>query len=766
LFSPLFVRESDSAQKTIDVHNENLRRIQVALDEAFSKPTNKAGGASSSSSVKSSHASLIGRELANQHPISSIVGLSEAIESKKVYHGVYWHPQTGYEASWVVAGTVGAPTFSLSADTTIWVRGVKHIISAGLILAGNNSTGLPEQVYVYHDGVSLVASTVAWNLQLVTPLLSVYFSKVGGYRNGFYPQDERHHFDRNPAEHERAHWSTGTFCKPAPPVYSGYTLSSQSAGACSLAIASTTVCDEEITQPTVSYSTGDLKQVGYVTTVANQIMSPSLADGISIGATYLQRQVSLAGGGLQEVTGVIGLGTYINYWHIVGTGDVVPYLLACPGCTEFASLSDAQAVDIATDCPVWNVLNSREFVPVARLTYRVRSTYTSAGKCTLEAVSRLSSSRQSVINNIGLGTIYASGVVFTPVGTLASTNVQSAIGELEGNVVHKTGGETIAGEKTFTDYIRAYNVRGIGASALTVYGAISGTPAFNVTASGNIEVTASVKFSTNEVYDIGDSDTLRPFYVRAKWFKGNQIAIDGAASALEFTTTGGVALSTRAPNNHASSATTYGVGSDTNYGHLKLYTSTGVSTDGTMDRNSITNALAGKANTAHTNSVGASIGIATSTLFGHVVLYTSTGSNTDGPMDRNSTTAALNLKANAANAVHTGTFTINGTGTVVSTADANATIASTCTNWITRATYTANRIVTLPTPAVGKELRVGCANLDTTYSVNVTPASGHTWAWGGSAAVALSSAPAGRHGLVLVGISATQWAVMGGMTGI
>lgn len=56
-------------------------------------------------------------------------------------------------------------------------------------------------------------------------------------------------------------------------------------------------------------------------------------------------------------------------------------------------------------------------------------------------------------------------------------------------------------------------------------------------------------------------------------------------------------INTKAPTNHASAATTYGVGSTTNYGHVKLYTSTGSSTDGAMDRNSVTNALGLKANT-------------------------------------------------------------------------------------------------------------------------------------------------------------------------
>ena len=51
-----------------------------------------------------------------------------------------------------------------------------------------------------------------------------------------------------------------------------------------------------------------------------------------------------------------------------------------------------------------------------------------------------------------------------------------------------------------------------------------------------------------------------------------QSAADAAASALNG----------KAPTNHASSGTTYGVGSVSNYGHVKLYSTVGVQTDGSV----------------------------------------------------------------------------------------------------------------------------------------------------------------------------------------
>ena len=52
----------------------------------------------------------------------------------------------------------------------------------------------------------------------------------------------------------------------------------------------------------------------------------------------------------------------------------------------------------------------------------------------------------------------------------------------------------------------------------------------------------------------------------------------------------------RTPISHAVSATTYGVGTSSNYGHVKLYTSIGNNTDGAPTNSAVSGALALKAN--------------------------------------------------------------------------------------------------------------------------------------------------------------------------
>lgn len=100
------------------------------------------------------------------------------------------------------------------------------------------------------------------------------------------------------------------------------------------------------------------------------------------------------------------------------------------------------------------------------------------------------------------------------------------------------------------------------------------------------------------------------------------------------------ALNGKAPTNHASAATTYGVGSETNYGHVKLYTSTGTSTDGAMDRNSVTNALGLKANSTDLANYVTLAGTQTITgektfSAGWVAPYAWMGTSTNGIILRN-----------------------------------------------------------------------------------------------------------------------------------
>ena len=119
------------------------------------------------------------------------------------------------------------------------------------------------------------------------------------------------------------------------------------------------------------------------------------------------------------------------------------------------------------------------------------------------------------------------------------------------------------------------------------------------TASGNaIEFIAT--FSQNEN---GEVTVTKKIIYTATNTQAGIVTLSDAYDGTETAATGGKAvtpkalsdgLATKAPTSHASTATTYGVGDGTHYGHIKLYDNVdGENTDGAPDQNSVHDALVG-----------------------------------------------------------------------------------------------------------------------------------------------------------------------------
>ena len=167
------------------------------------------------------------------------------------------------------------------------------------------------------------------------------------------------------------------------------------------------------------------------------------------------------------------------------------------------------------------------------------------------------------------------------------------------------------------------------------------------TASGNaIEFIAT--FSQNEN---GEVTVTKKIIYTATNTQAGIVTLSDAYDGTETAATGGTAvtpkalsdgLATKAPTSHASTATTYGVGDGTHYGHIKLYDNVdGENTDGAPDQNSVHDALAGKAPTDHA-STATTYGVGDGTHYGHIKLYDNVdGENTDGAPDQNSVHDAL-----------------------------------------------------------------------------------------------------------------------------
>lgn len=230
--------------------------------------------------------------------------------------------------------------------------------------------------------------------------------------------------------------------------------------------------------------------------------------------------------------------------------------------------------------------------------------------------------------------------------------------EYDAGLVHTTGDEEIGGAKVFAQAVQAAGVisaldfsllqPNTGSSVQSVVNSNDGNArvGFGVFADENGKTQINVNFTQRGVANNivmndsgkigtplnGDKTEIDPFVLQSEI----------AEVEIDLTTL----INGKAPTSHESTATTYGVGSATNYGHVKLYSSTGAATDGAIDANTVTNELSGKAPTSHASST-TTYGVGTEGQHGHVKLYTSTGNSTDGAMDRNSVTTVLNEKEKA-----------------------------------------------------------------------------------------------------------------------
>ena len=102
-------------------------------------------------------------------------------------------------------------------------------------------------------------------------------------------------------------------------------------------------------------------------------------------------------------------------------------------------------------------------------------------------------------------------------------------------------------------------------------------------------------------------------------------------------------IATKAPISHASTATTYGVGSSTNYGHVKLYNAVGAQIDGGITPKAVQavqTEVGTKAPISHA-STATTYGVGSSTNYGHVKLYNAVGAQIDGGITPNAVQSAL-----------------------------------------------------------------------------------------------------------------------------
>ncbi len=107
-------------------------------------------------------------------------------------------------------------------------------------------------------------------------------------------------------------------------------------------------------------------------------------------------------------------------------------------------------------------------------------------------------------------------------------------------------------------------------------------------------------------------------------------------------------LNNKAPTSHASTGTSYGVGSASNYGHVKVDSALSTTSTNTVQNKAVTTELNNKAPTSHA-STGTSYGVASTSNYGHVKVDSALSTTSTNTVQNKAVSTALNNKVDKVN---------------------------------------------------------------------------------------------------------------------
>lgn len=349
-------------------------------------------------------------------------------------------------------------TVTYGANAAVWVGGVKFP------KAGSESTaahaGATGKFFFKYDATgALIVGSTGFDLINEAPLLLIYYKHNATPANAkAIAFDERHPSgisSMDAAAHRYNHNNFGTQMG-AGAVISGYTLGTQGASALSYAVGSSTLSDEDLIHTAVALADGgpypifwgdsaaaatwdwDLTSVTGILDDGTDIVYNSLAAGTKVALTGTQRAIYWP----------IALPFYATIQGSTQTAKSPGYAVIM-GQNVYATLAAAQA-DAPTSLIGLSNL-TEEGVVFARMIYQrsagstpshaqidVDPTYYRGNVVSLAAGAFTPTDHQSLSNRSATGAHPASSVANTPAGNIASTDVQSALNELDTEKVPTT----------------------------------------------------------------------------------------------------------------------------------------------------------------------------------------------------------------------------------------------------------------------------------------------------------------------------------------
>lgn len=308
--------------------------------------------------------------------------------------GMFYDPSTlAYEIT--LAYTLTSPARTLTITPTgstwrAWVNGVLYTFTGAQTIQHAATQGL-WFIYVDNTG-TIAASQTAWNLLDTAPIALVYYDAT---TPDFWLFDERHTYLYPASSHEHDHFAIGTYVKnPATDfVIGGYALGTDTDAAVQWSTTSGTACDEDIEKLLNAISSGGPYQVMYKSGVNGYfVRSQVTLPYVYAAASYIQWNQFT--GSTWQLTAMTS-SNRLNYYVFATTGyDGTKQIMILPGQAQYSSLAAAQAESVtALNLTGFPAL---EFVPLYQITFHTLAGYSHNGKCEIEAVTKITSSRATL----------------------------------------------------------------------------------------------------------------------------------------------------------------------------------------------------------------------------------------------------------------------------------------------------------------------------------------------------------------------------------
>lgn len=320
--------------------------------------------------------------------------------SKTPMTGIESSPAGTYTSTLTYNETTRTVTISPTGSTfNVYVNGQVFTKTAQSL--AHAATGAAHFFYFDSSG-NLVTSTSPWDLLLHAPVAFVFQDATNGRRICF---EERHHAGRDIWWHRNQHFAEGT---KAPSGFTasditGYTLATGTDAACTFALASGVLADEDIEVTTEAVPDGGpyviLSRQG-----AAGDWQMTRANTVPFNRSGTTLQFNEFTGGVWQWTSVTN-NDFVNMYVFGATAlpqasvtpspGAVQQIVMIPGQAKFTSLA---AADVETTSSLnWGTLPFQELVALFKLTYKFSSG--GGGTVSLEKVQRIVGERLTDVSS-------------------------------------------------------------------------------------------------------------------------------------------------------------------------------------------------------------------------------------------------------------------------------------------------------------------------------------------------------------------------------